>query len=158
MKRLALVVLVTVLLTTTIALGAGVKMPTGAGSLEYRPYVITVSADGSWYFGGSTGHQLAARRRSLGDLGRIHWTQYGATSARGSGAIWGLYGPGPFSSDTRFENEGNVSLHAYRPVNGAFSRLTYSGHETIDTSDGRILHYNIHGTAHAQESNGSWYW
>ena len=133
-------------------------LPTGAGSVQYRPYVVTVSGDGSWYFGGSTGHQLVARRRSPSDLGRLHWTQYGATSARGTGVIWGLYGPGPLNGDTQFEREGNVKLHAYRPLNGVFTRLTYSGHETIRTSDGRILHYNLHGTSDAQESEGSWYW
>jgi hypothetical protein len=135
-----------------------VSVPTGAGAVQYRPYVITVSADGSWYFGGATGHQLVARRRSLGDLGRLDWTQYTAASARGTGVIWGLYGPGPFGSDTQFENEGNITLHAYRPLKGVFTRLAYSGRETIKTSDGRILHDNVHGTSDAQESGASWYW
>ena len=140
------------------AQGAVVKIPTGAGSIQYRPYVVTVSADGSWYFGGSTGHEFEPRRRSLRDLGRLHWTQYGVTSAQGAGVIWGLYGPGPLNADIRFEREGNVKLHAYRPVKGVFRCLAYSGRETIRTADGRILHYNVHGTAHAQESDGRWYW
>jgi len=157
-KGLTLFVIVTGMLAPAMADGAVLKLPTGSGALEYRPYVITVSADGSWYFGGPTGRQLVARRSSLSDLGRLHWAQYGATSARATGVIWGLYGPGPFSADTQFQREGNITLQAYRPLNGVFTRLTYSGHETIRTTDGRTLHYNVHGTSDAQESAGSWYW
>jgi hypothetical protein len=90
--------------------------------------------------------------------GRLHWTQYSATSARATGVIWGLYGPGPLDADTQFGSEGNVTLHADQPLNGVFTRLTYSGHEAIRASDGRVLHYNLHGRSDAQESDGHWNW
>lgn len=158
MKRMSIGVTALVLLVPAAARGAQIKMPTGNGGIQYRPYVITVSADGAVYFGGSTGRRFADRRRSLRDLGRLHWTYYGATDARATGVLWGLYGPGSFASDTKFENGGVVSLHAYRPLQGVFTRLRYSSRAKFRTSDGRIVRYTYQGTANANSSGGVWYW
>ena len=137
---------------------AHVKLPTGIGTVRYRPAVFTISADGGWYFGGPTAHTLEPRSRSLSDLGRIHWLTYTATSAKARAVIWGLYGPGPLAADTKFENEGHIQLHAYRPIAGVFTRLWYRGRETIRTSDGRTLHFKVHGIAVAQKAGSRWYW
>lgn len=128
-----------------------IKIPTGSGGVQYRPYVITVSADGSVYYGGRTGHQIVPR--NLRDIGRLHWTQYTATDARATGVVWGLYGPGPLSIDTHFQLEGVVTLHAYRPRDGVFTRLAESGRAfTVTSSSGtRIPGFRFSGTSSASE-------
>jgi hypothetical protein len=157
-KRLVLATTALAMIAPSTAAAARLRIPTGAGGTQYRPYVLTVSADGSEYFGGATGHRFAARRRSLRDLGRLHWTQYGARSARATGVIWGLYGPGPFSADRKFEREGKVRLHAYRPLRGVFTRLAYSGRVMFKTADGRTLRSKFRGTAKAQRYGRRWFW
>jgi hypothetical protein len=134
------------------------KTPTGDGPTQYKPWYLTISADGSDYFGGSTGHRLEPRR--FHDIGRLNWTQYTAESAEASGQSWGLYGPGPLGADHTFEDEGHVSLHAFDPVDGVFSKMTvHFDPETIQTSDGRTLHLGASTTTvTAGYSNGSWYW
>jgi hypothetical protein len=133
-------------------------VPTNYSNPQLRPYVLTISGDGSWFFGGRTGHRLEPR--NLKRIGRLHWTQYTATTASATGEVWGLYGRGSFSADRQFEAEGTVSLHLYRPVNGVFTRMSVRlGRSTYRAADGQTFHDRAStSTVNATQSDGDWYW
>jgi hypothetical protein len=125
-----------------------IMVPTGYSVPQVKPYTLTVTGDGSGFFGGRTGQKVTGGPHQRANFGRLRWTQYSATDAYATGVEWGKFGPGPLSTD-RFKIDGTVQLHAYRPRSGVFTRLAisgiYGGH-----------HY--HSTAQATYSDGSWYW
>lgn len=134
------------------------QVPTNYTDPQVRPYVLTVSGDGSWFFGGKTGHRLEPR--SLKRIGRLHWTQYTATSATATGEAWSLYGTGSFGADRQFEAQGTVALYLYRPQSSVFTRMrVHTGPVTYRAANGRVFHYHAStATFKATYSNGSWYW
>jgi hypothetical protein len=129
--------------------------------IQRRPAVIGISADGSWWFGGATGHAFERRTGGLHNLGHLRWTSYNANRAYGRGVVWGLYGPGSLGSDREFQREGTVSVYEYRPVNGVFTRELVSGHTTfredVTLHRTKLVHYSFHQLLKPQESDGRWY-
>jgi hypothetical protein len=131
----------------------------GQDGLQYKPKVVGISGDGSWWFGGPTGHKIVPR--NLNRIGKLDWTSYGASSARARGVVWGLFGPGSFASDRQFQREGLVAIYEYRPVNGVFTRESVTGNETfkeyVTRNRTKLVHYHFHEVIKPQQSDGRWY-
>lgn len=120
------------------------KLPTDGGWeaeghepwLEVRPAVVSFTGDGTAYLGGFTGRSVCRDCRSMG---RLTWHEWTDTGARAVGAIWGIamnrnggYIRGSYVPHA-------VSVHAFMPISGVFTRLTYSFSE-----NGRRVTYGIH--------------
>lgn len=118
----------------------GPLVPVGDGPAQYKPFVLTTSADGAEYFGGPTGHRIEPRR--LKSLGRLRWTKYTATDGYAVGRLWGLYGPGPLAEDTQFQDQTEVTLHVFDPQSGVFRRLTFRiSAATVRSSSGQSFRF-----------------
>jgi hypothetical protein len=105
---------------------------------KVKPASITVTGDGSSFFGGPTGHGVTGGSRHRANFGRLRWTKYTQTEADATGVDWSKFGPGPLAAD-RFHVEGIVRLHFYDLENGVFTKLTVVERFLKDA------HY-IHGT------------
>jgi hypothetical protein len=103
-----------------------------------KPNAITITGDGSSFYGGRTGHRVTGGAHHRPDFGRLRWMQYTQTEADATGVDWSKFGPGPLSID-RFHIEGTVKLHFYDLQDGVFTRLTVLEHFDKD------VHY-IRGT------------
>lgn len=105
---------------------------------ERRPAVIAISADGSLALGGIGGNGRPPNRR----FGHLQWTTWTQTSATATGAEWaddcnpdcatGTFSPYP------------VTVRAFAPVDGRFTRMTVRGKNVI--SDDSYKHTEINLT------------
>lgn len=106
------------------------KLPTelvGKASLEVRPPVVSFTGDGTGYLGGFTGRKSippTARGRSLRSLGHLRWSTWTPSHAVASGAAWLNDGIPDDASGTFYPY--SVTVHAYRPRSGIFTRLAFA--------------------------------
>jgi hypothetical protein len=105
---------------------------------KVKPASITVTGDGSSFYGGRTRQGVTGGPHHRANFGRLRWTKYTQTEADATGVDWSKFGPGPLSID-RFHIEGTVKLHFYELENGVFTKLTVVEHFDKDA------HYT-HGT------------
>lgn len=104
--------------------------PHGALTWQVRPAHIVYTGDGSGVLGGfdGTGARHALRP------GRLIWSSWTETLARGSGAVW-LDDCVPDCARGKFAAHA-VKVVAFRPISGHFTRLTltyaYKGKRDVD--------------------------
>ena len=98
--------------TVPTLLGDG---PHQAETWQVRPAHIVYTGDGSGVLGGFNGS-------GVGHPGRITWSSWTTTRAAGTGAVW-LDDCKPDCAQGRF-HPAAVTLTAFRPVGGHFTRLT----------------------------------
>lgn len=134
------------------------RVITGYAQPQFKPYRMTVTGDGSGFFGGTDGPRIV-RRSPLSNIGRLRWTKYTATEAWASGGDWGLYGSGCNACDRHFQRDGSVRLHFWRPNQGVFTRLTYhTSSETILIPGRRSMHLRAQTQTIKAVYNDGWYW
>jgi hypothetical protein len=104
-----------------------VEVPTGFNSPTVKPATMTVTGDGSSFFGGRTGHAVTGGPHRRADLGRLRWGSYKQTTATATGVDWSKFGPGPLAAD-RFRIDATVKLLFSTPTNGIFTRMTVTMH------------------------------
>jgi len=105
---------------------------------KIKPASITVTGDGSSFYGGRTGRGVTGGPHHRANFGRLSWTKYTQTEADATGVDWSKFGPGSEASEP-FHIEGTVKLHFYDLQNGVFTKLTVVEHFDKDA------HF-IHGT------------
>lgn len=94
---------------------------------QIRPAQISYTGDGTGILGGFDGKGVA-------DPGHLEWTSWTSKQATGSGAVW-LDNCTPSCAGGTFTAH-KVTVKAFRPVKGRFTRLTlryrYHGKHTVD--------------------------
>ena len=73
------------------------------------------------------GGRLRSNVHRRGGFGRLRWTTYGHTEAVASGIAWGRFSPGRYNL-VAYVAQATVKLRLYDPVDGVFTRLTYTEH------------------------------
>ena len=126
MRKLITAVVLSVVLGVPSA-ACAVRLPTGLWGLQFRPFVVSWTGDGTGFLGGGTGRRFvtkgdALRRGLRASFGRLRWTTWNARQGRAWGVNWLDNCIPNCAQGTYFPK--NVNVHVYRPnSSGIFTRL-----------------------------------
>lgn len=101
------------------------------GPFEVRPATVILGATGAVLFGG--------QRRPSHRFGHIAWRSWANGDAYGKAIYW-VDTCKPDCGSGKYANRGKTELHAWRAVQGRFTRLTANGpnvHQTLRLIDVR---------------------
>ena len=119
------------------------RLADGVTGLKVRPSVVSYTGDGSGFLGGFDG--TGGR-----NFGHLRWSRWTKTQAVGSGADWSYDRCGvPRKGCVPGFNASAVTVRAFRPIEGRFTRLNISyrfkGKKVLDRRGLRIVNASQYG-------------